>query len=181
MEIAERLLLAGTPEPKPAATREKAREGREGTMRRAVTMIGVFLAGLAVGSGTFGAKAAPVRKYINLPGRAVVAPFSDARAGGRHALSRRAHRARPVRQAARRPRRRRRGWLLDGIKTVLAEAGMTTDDVVSVQVFCTDLSLFETWNGVYRGYFGKDLPARAFIGAGSLLCGAGASRSRRSR
>lgn len=61
---------------------------------------------------------------------------------------------------------------LDGVKSVLAEAGMTTADLVSVQVFCTDLSLFETWNGVYRGYFGQDLPARAFIGAGSLLRGA---------
>jgi enamine deaminase RidA (YjgF/YER057c/UK114 family) len=41
-------------------------------------MAGIFLAGLAMGSGTFGAKAAPVRKHINLPGRAVAAPFSDA-------------------------------------------------------------------------------------------------------
>jgi 2-iminobutanoate/2-iminopropanoate deaminase len=49
---------------------------------------------------------------------------------------------------------------------------MTMDDLVTVQVFCTDLSLFEKWNGVYRGYFGHDLPARAFIGAGSLLRGA---------
>ena len=47
-------------------------------MRRAMAMGGVFLAGLAAGSGTFLAKAAPVRKHINLPGRAVAAPFSDA-------------------------------------------------------------------------------------------------------
>jgi len=57
------------------------------------------------------------------------------------------------------------------VKAVLAEAGMTMDDLVSVQVFCTDLSLFETWNRVYRPYFGKDVPARAFIGTGSLLRG----------
>jgi 2-iminobutanoate/2-iminopropanoate deaminase len=44
--------------------------------------------------------------------------------------------------------------------------------VVSVQVFCSDLSLFDRWNKVYPTYFGKDLPARAFIGSGALLGGA---------
>jgi 2-iminobutanoate/2-iminopropanoate deaminase len=139
-------------------------------MRRAVATIGVFLAGLAVGSFTLGVKAAAVRKYINLPGRPIVAPFSDGvlvgdtlYLAGRIGLDPSGKPpADPVAEAR---------LALDGIKTVLAEAGMTTDDVVSVQVFCTDLSLFETWNGVYRGYFGKDMPARAFIGAGSLLRG----------
>jgi 2-iminobutanoate/2-iminopropanoate deaminase len=139
-------------------------------MRRAVAMIGVFLAGLAVGSFTLGARAATVRKYINLPGRPIVAPFSDGvlvgdtlYLAGRIGLD---PSGKPPADPAAEAR-----LALDGIKTVLAEAGMTTDDVVSVQVFCTDLSLFETWNGVYRGYFGKDMPARAFIGAGSLLRG----------
>ena len=139
-------------------------------MRRTVAMIGVFLAGLALGSGTFVAKAGPVRKYINLPGRAIVAPFSDAvlvgdtlYLAGRIGLD---PSGKPPADPAAEAR-----LALDGIKAVLAEAGMTTDDVVSVQVFCTDLSLFETWNGVYRGYFGKDVPARAFIGVASLLRG----------
>lgn len=61
--------------------------------------------------------------------------------------------------------------LLDGIKGTLAEAGMTMDDLVYVQVFCSDLSLFDKFNGVYRTYFTKEFPARAFIGAGSLLRG----------
>jgi len=60
---------------------------------------------------------------------------------------------------------------LDQMKTVLAEAGMTMDDLVSVQVFCPDLSLFPRFNEVYRTYFTKDLPARAFIGSGPLLFG----------
>ena len=55
---------------------------------------------------------------------------------------------------------------------VLAEAGMTMDDLVSVQVFCSDVKLFDTWNQVYPKYFGKDLPARAFLGSGTLLAGA---------
>ncbi|HEV8524361.1 MAG TPA: Rid family hydrolase, partial [Terriglobales bacterium] len=54
---------------------------------------------------------------------------------------------------------------------VLKEAGMTMDDLVFVQVYCTDLSLFPRFNAVYRTYFAKEFPARAFIGTGSLLLG----------
>ena len=62
--------------------------------------------------------------------------------------------------------------LLDGEKEVLAQAGMTMDDLVYVQIACTDLSLFEKFNAIYKSYFTtKDLPAREFIGAGSLLRG----------
>ncbi len=62
--------------------------------------------------------------------------------------------------------------MIDGIKSVLAEAGMTMDDLVSVQIFCSDVSLFDKFNPVYRSYFNKNLPARAFIGSGTLLRGA---------
>ena len=62
--------------------------------------------------------------------------------------------------------------VLDGIVTVLKEANMTPDDLVSVTVYCSDLSQYQKFNGVYRTYFKKDFPARAFIGAGSLLFGA---------
>lgn len=62
--------------------------------------------------------------------------------------------------------------LLDHIKATLAEAGMTMDDLVYVQIACTDLSLYDKFNAAYRGYFSaKDLPAREFIGAASLLRG----------
>jgi reactive intermediate/imine deaminase len=61
--------------------------------------------------------------------------------------------------------------LLDGMKATLKEAGMTMDDLVSVQVFCPDLSLYEKFNEVYRTYFSKNFPARAFIGSGPLLRG----------
>jgi reactive intermediate/imine deaminase len=61
--------------------------------------------------------------------------------------------------------------VLDGMKAVLAEAGMTMDDLVTVQVFCPDLSLYDGFNAVYRSYFAKDFPARAFIGSGPLLRG----------
>ena len=61
--------------------------------------------------------------------------------------------------------------LLDGMKATLAAANMTMDDLVSVQVFCPDLSLYEKFNEIYRTYFIKDFPARAFIGSGPLLRG----------
>src|SRR5208337_229552 len=56
-------------------------------------------------------------------------------------------------------------------KTTLAAAGFSMDDLVFVQVFCTDLSLYDKFNAAYRSNFSKDFPARAFIGAGSLLRG----------
>jgi len=62
--------------------------------------------------------------------------------------------------------------LLDGEKEVLAQAGMTMDDLVYVQIACTGLSLFQKFNPIYASYFStKDYPAREFIGAGSLLAG----------
>ena len=61
--------------------------------------------------------------------------------------------------------------LLDSEKEVLAQAGMTMDDLVYVQVSCTDLSLFGQFNSIYKTYFSKDYPAREFVGAGSLLIG----------
>jgi enamine deaminase RidA (YjgF/YER057c/UK114 family) len=49
---------------------------------------------------------------------------------------------------------------------------MTMDDLVYVQIACTDLSLFDKFNAIYRTYFTtKDLPAREFIGAAALLRG----------
>jgi len=61
---------------------------------------------------------------------------------------------------------------LDRIKNVLAEGGMTMDDLVTVQVFCPDLTLYGKFNEIYRSYFTKEMPARAFIGSGPLLRGA---------
>jgi 2-iminobutanoate/2-iminopropanoate deaminase len=59
--------------------------------------------------------------------------------------------------------------VLDGVKRTLESAGLTMDDLVSVQIFCSDVSLFEQFNTVYRTYFKKEFPARAFLGSGRLL------------
>jgi reactive intermediate/imine deaminase len=59
--------------------------------------------------------------------------------------------------------------VLDSIQATLKEAGMTMDDLAFVQVFCSDVSHYDAFNNVYRTYFTKEFPARAFIGAGTLL------------
>jgi reactive intermediate/imine deaminase len=59
--------------------------------------------------------------------------------------------------------------VMDGIKQTVESAGMSMDDVVSMQIFCTDLKLYDTFNAVYKGYFHGDFPARAFIGTDKLL------------
>ena len=62
--------------------------------------------------------------------------------------------------------------VLDQVQATLVSAGMTMDDLVSVQVFCSDVQHYAAFNGVYRTYFKKEYPARAFVGAGTLLFGA---------
>ena len=62
--------------------------------------------------------------------------------------------------------------VLDAVKQTVEGSGFTMDDLVSVTVYCTDLGLFDTFNGVYRGYFHGRFPARAFIGVSTLLRGA---------
>lgn len=59
--------------------------------------------------------------------------------------------------------------VLDGIQATLKEAGLTMDDLVVVQVFCSDVAHYAKFNEVYRTYFKKEFPARAFLGAGRLL------------
>jgi reactive intermediate/imine deaminase len=61
--------------------------------------------------------------------------------------------------------------MIDGIKATLEMAGMTMDDLVTATVYCSDLTLYDKFNGVYRSYFTKEFPARAFIASPPLLRG----------
>jgi len=61
--------------------------------------------------------------------------------------------------------------LMKNFENVLAMADMTLDDLVTVTVYCPDLSLYGDFNEVYRSHFEGDFPARAFIGSGPLLFG----------
>jgi 2-iminobutanoate/2-iminopropanoate deaminase len=59
--------------------------------------------------------------------------------------------------------------LLDSIQKTLTDAGFAMDDLVTVTVYCSDVKHYDSFNKVYRTYFKKEFPARAFIGAGTLL------------
>jgi 2-iminobutanoate/2-iminopropanoate deaminase len=61
--------------------------------------------------------------------------------------------------------------LMDDLRGVLAGAGMTTSELVTVTIFASDVSHFAAFNAVYVTYFEGPLPARAFIGSGPLLFG----------
>lgn len=62
--------------------------------------------------------------------------------------------------------------VLDSVKRTLEGAGMNMDDLVYVQIFCSDVAHYAAFNAVYRTYFAQEFPARAFIGSGPLLYGA---------
>lgn len=61
---------------------------------------------------------------------------------------------------------------IEAVKRAVEAAGFTMDDLVSVQVYCTDLGLYGAFNDIYRTYFHGHYPARAFIGVDKLLRGA---------
>jgi enamine deaminase RidA (YjgF/YER057c/UK114 family) len=111
------------------------------------------------------------RRYINLPNRTSPLPFSDGvlirdtlYLAGRIGID-------PVTGQAPADVDAEIQLLLDGVQAVLAEASMKMDDLVSVQIFSPDLSLWDRFNAAYVKRFSKGLPARAFIGSGPLLCG----------
>src|SRR5215471_19674990 len=111
------------------------------------------------------------RRTINLAGRPAGLPFSDGvlvgdtlYLSGRIGID-------PVTGQAPADLDAEIKLLLDGVQSVLAEAGMNMDDLVSVQIFSPELSLWEPFNAAYVKRFGRDLPTRAFIGSGPLLLG----------
>lgn len=58
---------------------------------------------------------------------------------------------------------------LNAFKNALTASGMTMDDIVQIQVFCPDITMYADFNKVYRTFFTKEFPARAFLGSGPLL------------
>lgn len=141
--------------------------------RRAVlAFLALAAAGLLTVSGAFSqAPTQSSRRAIHLPDANPQLPFSDAilsgntlYLAGRIGLDKSGKPPAEITDEIK--------ILLDQIKSVLEQAGMTMDDLVYVQIACTDLSLFDKFNGIYRTYFTtKDLPAREFIGVAALLRG----------
>jgi 2-iminobutanoate/2-iminopropanoate deaminase len=57
---------------------------------------------------------------------------------------------------------------LNNIGLVLKAAGMDFKDVVSVQVYLTDMDLFAKMNAVYTTFFSEPRPARTTVGVTKL-------------
>jgi 2-iminobutanoate/2-iminopropanoate deaminase len=109
------------------------------------------------------------RRYINLPNRPAALPFSDGvlvgdtlYISGRIGLD-------PTTGEAPSSIDAELDLLFDGFQAVLREADMSMDDLVWVQVYSPDVSLWQAFNAAYIKFFSRDYPARAFLGSGTLL------------
>ena len=54
------------------------------------------------------------------------------------------------------------------LETVLAEAGLTLDNVIKVNVYLTSMANFAAMNQVYQGWFSQPYPARTTVGVAEL-------------
>jgi 2-iminobutanoate/2-iminopropanoate deaminase len=109
------------------------------------------------------------RRFINLPNRPTGLPFSDAvlvgdtlYISGRIGLD-------PATGETPESVDAELELLFDGFQAVLHAAGMTMDDLVWVQVYSPDISLWQRFNAAYVKLFTGEFPARAFLGSGTLL------------
>jgi len=119
---------------------------------------------------TFGAQAEDTRSYINArsAGEKDVLPFSDAvlvgntlYLSGALGLDENGKIPKDASEEAHN--------VLNSIKANLEAAGMTMDDLVSIQVFSSDVSDYQVFNDVYKTFFTREYPPRAYIGSGTLL------------
>ena len=109
------------------------------------------------------------RRYINLPNRPGGLPFSDAVLVGNTLYISGRIGIDPATGSAPANIDSEIELLFDGFQAVLREADMTMDDLVWVQVYCPDISLWQRFNSAYVRLFSRDFPARAFLGSGQLL------------
>ena len=141
--------------------------------RMSLVAVALTVGGILTARGMFSqVTMQPTKRVIKLQGGPITAPFSDAILSGNTLYL--AGRIGIDPKTGKVPEKMEEEvkLLLDGEKEVLAQAGMTMDDLVYVQIACTDLSLFGKFNPIYASYFTtKDYPAREFIGAASLLAG----------
>jgi 2-iminobutanoate/2-iminopropanoate deaminase len=138
----------------------------------------IFLSAMLLAAGFFVARGAvsqtdtsSKRRVINLPDRSPQAAFSNAILVGDTLYISGSIGLDPKTQKAPEKIEDEIKYLLDSYKAVLTQAGLTMDDLVYVQIACTDLSYYDKFNTAYKTYFTKDLPAREFIGVASLLRG----------
>jgi enamine deaminase RidA (YjgF/YER057c/UK114 family) len=109
------------------------------------------------------------RQYINLPNRPAGLPFSDAVLVGETLYISGRIGIDPATGDAPENIDAELNLLFDGFQGVLRAAGMTIDDLVWVQVYSPDVSLWQQFNAAYVKLFSREFPARAFLGSGELL------------
>lgn len=138
-----------------------------------VTLCCLILAASAVALGSLPQTAATAQRTpVHLPGSNPQLPFSDGILAGNTLYLAGRIGVDPKTGQAPADVDQELHILLDTVKATLTAAGMTMDDLVYVQVSCTDLSLFDKFNATYKTYFTtKDLPARQFVGVAALLRG----------
>jgi 2-iminobutanoate/2-iminopropanoate deaminase len=138
-------------------------------MKTLSLIFGVLL--LAQAAGQTGAND---RTYVVLPRPAAIAnaPFSEAVLAGNTLYVAGQLGLDPVTEKPGATPEDEARLALESVKRIIESAGMNMDDLVSVQVFCADVSNFDAFNSVYRTYFHGNFPARAFLGSGKLLFGA---------
>jgi 2-iminobutanoate/2-iminopropanoate deaminase len=113
-------------------------------------------------------------QYLPVPtvGTATPAPYSEALRAGRELYIAGHVGTDPVTHQLPSDVKLEAKFVMDAIQQVLKQQGMSTSDLVSVSVFCTDLKLYDAFNAVYRSYFHGPYPPRVFIGVSTLLRGA---------
>ena len=60
---------------------------------------------------------------------------------------------------------------LDNIKMIMTEAGGSLDNILQVSAYLIDISEYNRFNDVYRGYFKEPMPARTCVQVGKLPFG----------
>ena len=70
---------------------------------------------------------------------------------------------------------------MDNLGAILKAGGMDFDDVISVMVYLTDMTLFQRFNTVYTSYFKKPLPAAHFRRRGQTRGSEGTRRDHHDR
>ncbi len=58
--------------------------------------------------------------------------------------------------------------VMQNIKAILSEAGMTFSNAVKTTIFLSDMSHFSSVNEIYGKYFGSDFPARETVAVKGL-------------
>jgi 2-iminobutanoate/2-iminopropanoate deaminase len=133
---------------------------------RIQSAVRILCAGILIMTSSAAAQSG--KKFINLPSEGRKLPFSDAVLVG-DTLYLSGHIGLDKDDKVPGTAEAEARLVLQQLEATLKAAGMGLQDLVYVQVFCSDVAHFSAWNKVYREVMKEPYPARAFIGSGKLL------------